>query len=133
MKRYFSLLLIGITLLSCSNENYSEKSDLIGKTFDYLFFETEQECLDAQPDPNFFINCHQELNFIDNEKAKIILTDIIYSVSYTIENDKIIIHSSPNTFEFQNDIIFEKVSTFSLKRLDNDTLWNERNGNSLWE
>jgi len=132
MIKYLLLSLVGISLLSCSDDDNSEQSEFIGKTFDYLFFETEQECIDAQPDPNFFINCHQELSFIDNEKAEIILTDIKYSVNYTIDHAKIIIHPSSNTIEFQNDIIFEKITDSSIKRMGNNTIWNQRNGNSLW-
>jgi len=132
MKKYFILLALGTLFLNCSNNDNSEQYEFIGKTYDYLFFETEQECINAQPDPNFFLNCHQEISFIDKGKAEIILTDIPYSVDYTIEKSKIIIHSSPNTFEFQNDLIFEILNNSSLKLIDNNTIWNERIGNSLW-
>ena len=131
MKKYFLLLLIGITLLNCSNDDNSEQSKFIGKTFDYLFFETEQECINTQPDPTFSLNCHREIRFINKEIAEIILTDILYSVNYTIDESKIIIHSSPHTFEFQNDIIYEKISDSSIQRLENNTVGNQRNGHSL--
>lgn len=133
MKTYFLSSLIGILLLSCSSDDNSEASKFIGKTFDYVYFETEQECLDAQPDPNFFINCHQELSFIDNENAEIMLTDIMYSINYTIDNDNIIIHAHSRTLEFQNDIIFKIMTNASLKHIDNNTIWNTRTGNTLWE
>lgn len=132
MKNKILILLIAFSLFSCSNDDNVEQNEFIGKTFDYLFFETEQECINAQPDPNFLLNCHQEISFIDKETAEIILTDIIYSVNYTIDDSKIIIHSSPNTYEFSNDIIFEKVSSFSIKRIENNTIWNHRQGNSIW-
>ncbi len=132
MKKYVLFLFVGISLLSCSNDDNSKQSEFIGKTFDYLFFETEQECIDAQPDPNFFINCHQEISIDDNENAEIMLTDIMYSVKYTIDNNELIIHSNSRTFEFQNDIIFEIINTSSLKLKSNNTIWNERIGNTLW-
>ena len=132
MKKYFLLSVLGILFLSCSSDDNSEQSELIGKTFDYLLFETEQECIDAQLDPNFFINCHQELSINDDENAEIILTDINYSVKYSIENGKLIIHSNTTTFEFQNDMTFEIINTTSLKLLSNNTIWNERIGNTLW-
>ena len=133
MRNYFLLLFIGITFSNCSNDDdNSQQSELIGKTFDHLFFETEQECIDAQSDPDFFINCHQELSINDNENAEIILTDIIYSVKYSVENDKLIIHSNATTFEFQNDLTFELINITSLKLLSNNSTWNERVGNTLW-
>ncbi len=132
MKKYFLFLCITLSFLSCSNDDNSEPSELVGKTFDYLLFETEQECIDAQPDPAFFINCHQELSIIDNHTAEIMLTDIMYSVNYTIGSDRLIIHSHSKTFEFQNDIIFEIINASSLKLVDNNTIWNERIGNTLW-
>jgi len=119
--------------LSCSNDDNSEASKFIGKTFDYVYFETEQECLQAQPDLKFFINCHQELSFIDNENAEIMLTDILYSINYTIDNDNIIILAHSRTFEFQNDIIFKIMTNASLKHIDNNTIWNKRTGNTLWD
>ena len=91
MKKYFLLSITGMILLSCSNDDDFNKLLFIGKTFDYLYFETEQECIDAQPDPDFFINCHQELSFIDNKKVEIMFTDIIRSTTYTIEASKIVL------------------------------------------
>ena len=133
MKNYFLILFIGITLFNCSSDDdNSQQSELIGKTFDHLFFETEQECIDAQSDPNFFINCHQELSIIDNENAEMILTDNIYAVKYSIENGKLIIHSNATTAEFQNDLIFELINISSLKLISNNSIWNERIGNTLW-
>lgn len=132
MKKYVLLSVLGVLFLNCSNDDNSQHSELIGKTFDYLFFETEQECIDAQPDPNFFINCHQELTIDDNENAQIMLTDIMYSVKYSIDDNKLIIHSDTRTFEFQNDMIFEIINTTSLKLLSNNNIWNERIGNTLW-
>jgi len=132
MKQYFLLTLLGVLLLSCSNEDNAQHSEFIGKTFDHLHFQTEQECIDAQSNPNFFINCHQELSFIDSEKANIMLTDIMYSVNYTVANDKIILHAHSRTFEFQNDMVFEIIDNASLKLPTYNSFWNERIGNSLW-
>ncbi len=132
MRKYFLLSALGILFLNCSNDDNSQQSELIGKTFDHLFFETEQECIDAQPDSKFFINCHQELSINDDENADIVLSDIIYSVKYSIENDKLVIYSNTTTIEFQNDMTFEIINTNSLKLLSNNTIWNERIGNTLW-
>lgn len=132
MRFFFTLLVFGTFILSCSNDDNIGQNEFVGKTFDYLFFETEQECINAQPEPDFFLNCHQEISFIDNETAEIILSDIQYSTSYTIDNSKITIHSSENTFEFQNDIIFEKVSSSLIRRIENNTVWKQRQGNSIW-
>ncbi|WP_024770898.1 hypothetical protein [Aquimarina macrocephali] len=133
MGKYFLLSIFGVLLLSCSNDDDSQKIEFIGKTFDYLFFETEQECIDAQTDPNFFINCHQELSFIDTENVEIVFTDIKYSSNYKIENNKVVIYSSSNTLGFQNNIVFEILNNSSLKLVDNNTIWKLRTGNSIWD
>ena len=133
MKYYLSTILMGLILLSCSGDDDSNNNILIGATFDYLFFQTQQECLDAQPDPNFFINCHQELSFIDSNTARIVLTDIIYNVDYVIFANMVIIRSSSNTFEFSNDITFEILNDYSLRKTDDGTIWNRRIGNSIWD
>lgn len=133
MRKYFLLSTLGILFLNCSDDDNSQQSELIGKTFDYLFFETEQECIDAQPDPSFFINCHQELSIDDHENGEIMLTDIMYSVKYRVKNDKLIIYPNETTFEFQNNITFEIINTSSLKLLSINTIWNERTGSALWD
>lgn len=133
MKKCFLLSILGILFLNCSSDDNAEQSELIGKTFDHLFFGTEQECIDAQRDPNFFINCHQELSIKDNENAEIIITDYIYSIKYGIENDKLVIHSNTTTVEFQNDITFQIINTNSLKLLSNNTIWNKRTGSTVWD
>ncbi len=71
MKKLLQICLsvIIISSLSCSNDKNSGDSELAGKTFDYLFFETEQECIDAQTNPDFFTNCHEEIEFIDDDIA----------------------------------------------------------------
>lgn len=133
MRNYFLFLFIGIAFLSCTKDDDMQHSELIGKTFDHLFYATEQDCLNAQPDPNSFINCHQELSINDNENAVIILTDIIYAVKYSMEKGKLIIHANAKTVEFHNDLTFELIHTSSLKLLSNNSIWNERVGDSLWD
>ncbi|WP_375562673.1 hypothetical protein ACE193_09085 [Bernardetia sp. OM2101] len=124
MKKYLLFLIIGTFLFSCSDDDSVKKNELIGKTFDHLWFETEQECLDAQPDPDFFINCHQEIRFVDEKKAFIMLTDIMYSVDYTVDDSKIII---------SENIVFEIINASSIKEVNDGTIWNERKGNSIWD
>jgi hypothetical protein len=132
--KYFLLLTSAILLLfNCSKDDNSGRKDLVGKTFDHLFFNTEQECIDAQTDPSFFINCHQELTILDLENAEIILTDIVYSAKYRVQNNQLIILSNPTTFEFQDDLIFDIVDSNTLRLLTNQTIWNERIGETVWD
>lgn len=132
MKKYLILSVLGTILLSCSDEDNENRSEFVSKTFDHLFFKTEQECIDAQPVPDFFINCHRQLHIVDDENVEIMLTDIIYSTNYTIKNNKIIIYSSSNTMEFQNDLIFEIVDPTTLKLTEDNTIWKVRIGDSIW-
>jgi hypothetical protein len=131
MKKYFICLLVGITLLSCTKDKFPERKKFVGKTFDHIFYETEQDCIDSQTDPNFFINCHQELTF-NNNNSEIMLTDIIYTANYSVKNNRIFIHANSETLEFPNDLIFEIINTSSLKLISDNTIWNERIGNTPW-
>lgn len=128
LKLFLSIIII--SSLGCSNDNHSGNSELVGKTFDHLFYATEQECSDAQTNPNFFINCHEEIRFIDNETAEIMLTDMVYSVTYTVEENSVNIYFSNTETPF---LIFEKINNSSLKLLSNNTVWNKRNGDSIWD
>lgn len=133
MKKYLQLLILFIAFISCSkdqsNDNTAEQSELTGKTFDYLFFKTEQECINAQPEPDFFTNCHREIQFIDHEKAMLMWTDMQLEVSYIKVGNRITIYSTANP---DAGLIFEKTSASSLKLLSDNTIWNERIGDSIW-
>ncbi len=133
-KRYFVSFIIVLLLFGCSNDDdFIQQIQLSGKTFDHLLFDTEQKCIDAQPDPNFFINCHQEISFIDKTNATIIFTDIVYPVTYRIDSNVITINSDIENDGFLNSLVFEIISSSSIRLLDNDTIWNERKGDSIWD
>jgi hypothetical protein len=129
MKKYILLTIAVLTVLSCSNDKNLGSSEIIGKTFDHRFVETEQECLASQTNPIFFINCHEEIRFINTETAEIMITDTVQIVNYTIKGNTITIifpGSSSST------MIFEKISNSSLKLQGANTIWNKRIGNSVW-
>lgn len=134
MRKYLILTFLGLVLLSCSDDDDDlNRHDFVGKTFDHLFFETEQECLDAQPDPDFFMNCHQQLDFLDEEKAEIMLSDIIYSTTYSVDNNRITVYSTEDTYEFREDLVFKIINPSTLKLTRDDTIWKEREGDSPWD
>ena len=128
MKKY-SLLAVMIAFFSCSKDNDASDSALAGKTFDHLLFETQQQCLAAQTNPDFFINCHEEIEFTGDDSAVIMLQDILYNVDYTLDGNKIIV-SFPG--DPSATLTFEKTNNASLKLLGDGTVWNKRIGNSIW-
>jgi len=119
-----------LLLFSCTNDD-DLKEEFVGKTFDDLFYETEQTCLDSQFDPNFFINCHQELHFVSSQKVEVMLSDIIQSTTYSVSSTQVIIHTSEDTFEFQSDLVFERLDLNTPRKSDDDTIWRLREGNSI--
>ena len=136
MKKYM-LSITMLFLLACSGDKNDviipqipEASGFEGKTFDHLIFETEQECIDAQPNPDFFINCHREIYVMDDHRVQIMLKDMLMIVEYTIEDDHLIVHFGDNP---ENFFVYEILSPSSLKLLHDDTVWNERTGNSIWD
>lgn len=127
MKKYLLLSIAVLSLLSCSNDKNSGSSELIGKTFDHRFVETEEECIASQTNPDFYTNCHEQIRFIDNETAEIMITDMMLIVNYTVEDNKITIIFSPSS-----TMVFEKINNSTLKLLSNNTIWNKRTGTSVW-
>lgn len=131
MKHYFISFILGLTLLSCSNDDMGA-FNFEGQTFIHSFFDTEQECLEAQPTPDFFINCHQELRILDSNRAEIMLTDILYSVTYIIENNTLMLLPSESPYEFDENLTFEIIDNKTLKSIDFNSTWKLMEGNSIW-
>ncbi|MDN5200861.1 hypothetical protein QQ008_05800 [Fulvivirgaceae bacterium BMA10] len=115
----------------CSND-LEIKFSLAGQTFDHLFFETKQACLDAQPYPDFFLNCHQSLEFLDGREAHITFTDIINKVSYSFHRNQIVLSPKGST-EFTNRIVFDIIDENTLRLTTDDTIWKRRKGESIWD
>ena len=114
------------------NENPKNEPNFENETFIYLHFKTEQECLDAQP-TDFFINCHSELTFMENGQAEIILTDIIWRAEYSVIKNKIVLTFKNNPEIPGGTIIFQILNTSKLKKVDDKTIWNKMDGDSIWE
>lgn len=131
--KYPVLLILAVLTLGCSKEEEDPHYEFAGKTFDHLYYETEEECMDAQPDPDFFLNCHQQLDFLDDEHVEIMLTDIIYATTYSIENNQITVYATPHSYEFRENLVFEIINASTLKLVRDNTIWKERQGTSPWQ
>ena len=120
-------------LCSCSHTPPPSRDNMLkNKTFVYLFFATEKECLESQHDPDFFENCHQQVDFYKNNVVEIMLSDIIYRGKYTIKGSTVVL-TFENIPEIPNgEIIFEILNPAQLRRVDNNTVWKRISGNSIW-
>lgn len=119
---------------SCTKDSPPEKENILeNKSFVYLFFETEKECYENQPEPDFFQNCHQQVDFYEDDIVEIMLTDIIWRGIYEIKDNLVILTFEPN-YEIPNGIvIFEKLNGSQLLKVDNNTIWKKMTGDSIWE
>ena len=116
-------LLILMLISACSQNGTSERESIFqNKSFVHLYFETEQECLDAQPDPDFFENCHQQLDFMKDGKFRILLSDILWDGTYKIQGDRLILKVEPNFEIPTGEIIFEIINPTRLIKNDDNTL-----------
>ncbi len=114
------------------SEHPKDKIAFENETFIFLHFKNEQQCLDAQPS-DFFINCHSELNFLEDGMAEIILTDIIWRGEYVVINKNIIL-TFDNNFEIPDrTLVFEIINESKLKKVDDKTIWKKLNGDSIWD
>lgn len=131
-KSTFFLLILLLFSACTQNGTSARESTFQNKSFVHLYFETEQECLDAQPEPDFFQNCHQQVDFMEDRKVRIMLTDILWDGIYEVQRDLIILTFDPNFEIPSGEIIFEITNPNRLIKTDDNTLWEKMNGNSIW-
>lgn len=113
-------------------EHPKDELNLENQTFVYLHFKTEKQCMDAQTS-DFFINCHSEITFLENGQAEIILTDIIWRAEYSVIKKNIVLTFENNPESSDNTIIFQILNDSKLKKLDDNTIWNRMDGESIWD
>lgn len=131
-------LLVGFVFLmlttGCSQDANSGKENMFkNKTFVHLFFNSEEECMAAQPEPDFWLNCHQELIFHEANEFTIMLTDILWNGTYHIQGDLLILKMEANPEIPTGEITFKIINGTKLKRLQDNSIWKKVNGNSIWK
>ncbi len=102
------------------------------QTYVHLFFDSEEECMKSQP-PDFFINCHQQIDFQEDNKVELMLSDIIWRGTYRVEKKTIILEFD-DSYEVPNGELTFKIKNHNmLIRTDNNTTWRKMKGNSIWQ
>lgn len=118
---------------SCSPHAIPVKENMLkNKSFVYLYYPTLKDCMDAQPDPDFFINCHQQVDFYPDNKAEIMLSDIYYRGTYRIMGNLIVLTFEPSHEIPEGEIIFEMLNPAKLLHLEQGTVWKKISGKSIW-
>jgi len=126
-------LFIIIVISACSRAVITERENIFkNTTFVHLYFETEEECLASQPEPDFFYNCHQQLDFLKDNKVQLMLTDILWIGEYKLGGDTIILTFEANNEVPNGELIFEILNPTKLLRSDDQTIWKKVNGNSIY-
>ena len=125
-------LYILLVISSCSTDR-TEKDLYKNNSYVHLFFETEEECIASQPEPDFFYNCYQQLDFLDDKKVQILLSDILWTGEYRLEKDKLVLTFTPNNEIPNGQIIFEILNNSKLLKLDDQSIWKKINGNSIYD
>lgn len=134
MERKITMVLSILLLISCSHGGHSAKEKiLVNTTYVHLLFSTEKECLEAQPDPEFFYNCHQQLDFYPDNIVEIMLSDIIWRGEYQTEKNTVILTFEPNYEIPDGEMRFEILNSKWLINIENRTLWKKVTDDSIWE
>ena len=109
------------SIIGCSNDDSTDEEGntkhLIGNKYAHLLFETREECETAQE--SYFINCAQELEIISESEVRIYLTDILYDTDFYLENNMLVVKSTPETYEFSEDLYFEILDNGDLQLGEN--------------
>lgn len=122
-----------LVLVSCSPGGLPAKENMLkNKSFVHLYFQTEKECMDAQPEPDFFQNCHQQVEFFKNNRVEIMLSDIYYQGTYSIQGNNVVLLIESNVEIPDGVIIFEIINPTRLKYIENGSVWKKMSGNSIW-
>ena len=128
------ILLFLLAITACSQVTKPARENMFrNKTFVHLFFNTEKECMAAQPDPDFFLNCHQQLDFLNDGKFRIMLTDILWDGTYIIQGNLLILSLEPNYEIPSGKIIFEILNPTLLQKSGDNSIWKKFSGNSIWK
>lgn len=110
-------------MVGCSSDNStidtSSTKNLIGYKYAHLLFDNREECENANE--LYFVNCAQVMEVISETEVNIYVTDILYKTVFYIDNNKFVVKSTPETYEFSEDLIFEIIDNGDLK-LDED-IW----------
>lgn len=107
------IILFGLLFLTgCSKEENIEK-EYVGNNYAHVFFETREECEASWE--TYFMNCAQILEVVNDSEVEIMLTDIMYTTNFHIKNGNLIVKSTPETYEFSEDLIFEIQENGDLK------------------
>lgn len=135
MKNFTLLLFVLLLGMSSCNRTQAPGKErrFMNTTYVHLFFETEEECLAAQPDPDFFINCHQQVDFLEDNEVQLMLTDIIWTGEYHVVRNMLILEFEPN-FEIPNGVVsFEIINNNDLRKMDDSSDWKKMKGDSIWD
>ncbi len=118
MKRLFIALFSFLVFTGCSKEDNPEEK-FVGNKYANLLFNTREECEASWE--KYFMNCAQTLEIISDSEVEIMVTDILYTTGFYVKNGQLIVESSPETYEFSRDLIFQISSNGDL--ILGDTPW----------
>lgn len=122
-----------LILVSCSPHGMPAKENMLkNKSFVNLYYPTLKECMDSQPEPGFFENCHQQVDFYKDNKVEVMLTDIYWRGTYSLQGNLVVLKFDPNYEIPDGEIIFEIINPAKILNSENGTVWKKISGNSIW-
>ena len=135
MEKKITMMLAFLFLTTaCSHIAPPAKENMLkNKSFVYLFFSSEKECRENQPEPDFFQNCHQQVDFYKDNKVELMLSDIIWRGTYEIIGKAVILQFEPNEDLPEGIMVFEILNGSTLFRPDNNTVWKKFDGHDIWK
>lgn len=131
-----SLILLCIlwTAAGCTKNGLPQNANMFqNKSFVNLLVKTEQECMESQTEPDFFHNCHQQVDFKKNNEVHLMLTDIYWQGKYRIEGDMLILSFEPNHEIPDGEIRFDILHPNLLLKSDDQSMWKKLKGKSIWD
>jgi hypothetical protein len=118
---FLVLLVSGCEILAPEWKRFQEM-----RYYTHDFFESDEECAAAQPNPNMWINCSQTAAFCPSGRVEFMVTDIIHRGTYKVEGRRVTLRF-PDNPEVDSRVVFLLAADeHSLVHQTSGTQWSRK-------
>jgi hypothetical protein len=101
-------LLLALTFALAAGTAHAEPFSA-ERTYHFNVFGSDEACKKAQQDPDFWMNCYQEVTLSTDGSATVVLTDIMNPGTYTRNGNKVVV-------SYETDAGGQDTMAFALSR-----------------
>lgn len=103
------------------------------RLYTYDFFASFGECLEAQPSPDFWINCSQTANFCPNGRVELMVTDILHAGTCAVDGRSVTLTFRENPEVGRRVRFVLSPDGESITERGSGSVWKRKGGEQLEE